>query len=710
MQTLNPFINEDIYKRDLNILDPALDDLAHVLSRSRNISIEEALAFVKKTISKEGKHPIKERNLNCLVRGSNGDRSKKSIPAGKFLKLVNDRNMPMAPSMVVYDNEKDNKSILSIATEKHVDIRAVAKSEMKLAKIRGDKLTASNKNDEQQNAKIFNNSLSGAQVSVSTSLNSPNAHSALTGFCRLESGIGNANNEKYIGGSRHYWSESIVLANFASICNATNRTKFGMVMAKYNLTYPTVENVMDMVVLNARYYWPAQDFQKVVRDYVEGMEPMERAMVMYVGDMYHLRLLNPDTLRNFIDRLSEPTDGTIDNPDEVFKGLSEGMRYLTNYVASDYVKGRDVFSLKEVAYDDYVKYCATADALTKTIIDYSDLIDGLWTTVNMPASVAEIPTMVRRVVPASDTDSTIFTVNGWVKWFCGEGPRTPKHDRVRDAVVYLASQSIVHYLAMACTNIGVPKDKIYMATMKNEFTFPAFMPTNATKHYTAWQAAQEGNLFKEWELELKGVGLKASTSPTHIVNKCHDLIKQCMTAATEGKALSFHDFMTTIADTEREVKEGVLRGDGGYLKRIEIKAPESYTLKEKAPAIKSHEIWNEAFGPKHGKMHTFPYPALRFNLDVANNTGMKRWLDSFEDTFARDKLIEILHRRDAKQIQTISVPLHIANEKGIPNDIKNCANVRRSIANIMNCYYIMLTGLRLYFLDAHNTNLVSDYY
>ncbi|WP_227625177.1 family B DNA polymerase, partial [Klebsiella pneumoniae] len=52
--------------------------------------------------------------------------------------------------------------------------------------------------------------------------------------------------------------------------------------------------------------------------------------------------------------------------------------------------------------------------------DYAILINAFWVTNNMPASVAWIRDSVRQVAITSDTDSTIFTVQDWVQWYCGK--------------------------------------------------------------------------------------------------------------------------------------------------------------------------------------------------------------------------------------------------------------------------------------------------
>ncbi|MFO5795503.1 family B DNA polymerase, partial [Klebsiella pneumoniae] len=77
----------------------------------------------------------------------------------------------------------------------------------------------------------------------------------------------------------------------------------------------------------------------------------------------------------------------------------------------------------------------------------------------------------------------------------------------------------VPILAIQSANMGVSKHKLRLFAMNNEFYFAVLALTTRSKHYFASQDAQEGVMFNESRMEIKGVGLRDSKVPKKI-NSC----------------------------------------------------------------------------------------------------------------------------------------------------------------------------------------------
>lgn len=706
--SVNPFLMEhDEYVRDLDVMENAITDMSTLLQKARGITKERADAFVRGIADKETVDPL----VNTLVRQSNGDRVEKKIRMSKIIDTVKKNEMPFSPSMTAYVPKKVTESILSKNTLKNIALRKTFKKDKEIAGIEGDKVRYGIAENKQQGRKRSNNSLSGAQVSVSTVLNNPTAHSTLTSTCSMTAGTGNANNEKFIVGNRHYLSPNTVLQNIASIINITNRELFEEAMAFYNIAIPTVEDCWQMIYDSSKYYWDVDNLETEIPAVLAGLDGTERAMIMYIGDMKHLAQLNKELVGEMISSMGrlpeEPL--TPEQCKEVEPFIKGDLWVLTNYIAKKHVNFR---KHEEVMKDPvaYGYYCGAAKNTLDAISKYALLIRAFWTTRNSPADVSDVPTIIRKAVPASDTDSTIFTVQSWVEMY-GDGDHfSPKSEAIRDVVVYLCSQSIIHVLAMMSVNIGVADEHRSLLSMKNEYTFPVFCVTNATKHYYAWQGAVEGIVKKEMALELKGVNLKATTSPQELVETCHNMIKEVMDSAMNGDGMVMSELLKRIADIEREIIESIRTGRAKFLKRVNINSAEGYKQGLDAPAQKAHALWNTVFGPSYQMAPEPPYRSFRFNMNVDNKTAMTEWLKDFTNQDCKKRLEDYLEESGKNMVKTLCIPEAIVTEYGVPEDIMQNMDIRKTISNNMSCFYVMLSALGVLFLDKKNTNLISDYY
>ncbi|MFO5759750.1 family B DNA polymerase, partial [Klebsiella pneumoniae] len=136
------------------------------------------------------------------------------------------------------------------------------------------------------------------------------------------------------------------------------------------------------------------------------------------------------------------------------------------------------------------------------------LIVAFFLTKCVPSSIHAFPTVYRRAAVISDTDSTMFTLQWWVEEFFGKVTFSNEAKRLVFALVFLVSEVVMHILAIQSANMGVSKDKLRLFAMKNEFYFAVLALTTRSKHYFASQDAQEGVMFNESRMEIKGVGLR----------------------------------------------------------------------------------------------------------------------------------------------------------------------------------------------------------
>lgn len=702
-------LKDEEYDRDLNVLATYQRDSAFYLSRMTGRPFEQCLQYVREVTAPDGDLPVKDPIAYVLSKEKPGTRSQLTMPFSEYLKAVQENGYLMSPTMAVYFNPEQKESLLSRYISGNIKKRNLYKKQMFEAKMAGDEVMELLKFNEQTSAKIKNNSLSGAHNSPYTILYNKSAHSTLTSTCRNATGYGNANNEKLLAGNRHYWAPDVVKANIVSIVNNTDLFLLDEAMFEFGIRPPTVEETMECIRRSTDLYWRSEKEMAKIRRLVETLSDVERAAFVYVGDLYHLAKYNDQVVRKFLDELSTPATEPIDNPDEYLDSLDGDAMVLVKYLCSDLLAGRSLEKLKEEDPRAYGIIGATAKEHLRKIHKYALMIRALLVTKNVPASVASLPTIIRRLALASDTDSTIFTVQDWVEWFVGEINFSKKAGAIRDVMGYLSSKTIAHILKIMMAQMGVAPERRHMLSMKNEYTFPVFSLTSRSKHYYAFRSAQEGNVFSDYDMEIKGVALRNSNSPPRVTEKTRSLLDQIMRDTIAGKKLSAYAILKDVGDLEREIRDSVLAGKYEYFKTSQIKPLNSYKNPDNSP-YSHYLLWEEVFAPKYGSTEPPTYSAIKVSLAAHNPTALKKWVDRIEDRALADRLQGWLNANKRRDLTTILLPESIVAASGVPVEVIAGVDIRKLIIDTMEPLYLILESLGFYIKDPHIARLVSDYY
>lgn len=712
-ETPNPFIRSvDTYHRNLEIIDPAIRDSALYLSSMTGDPLEQCLAYVTEEFATGGKHALEDPKSLILDKNMNGDRTKKVVTFNQFLGRVKKNNLLLSPSMTVYLPEEIRQSSHAEYIKEGVDNRKKTKGEQ--MRLEGENTPeafeqAQVKKGEQENYKGNNNSYSGATVSAATILCLKSTHSSLTSTCRTATTYANANNEKFIMGNRHYYNPEITKTNMLSIANATDLHELEKCMTHFNMYYPTPDDIIDMMLYSTKHYWQNPSYTEQIRRMVSGLLPIQRAAIMYVGDLYHLYKHNPDLVKNFLSELSQ-----VGRPDQVipveeFKTFDGDMALLSKFICYDLVKGRNDEKLKEQNPEVFDTIYATGRNISEVLNKYKLLVDALFMTVNVPSSVHAFPSAYRRAAVISDTDSTMFTLQYWVEEFFGKVTFTPEAKRLVFSLVFLVSECVAHILALQSANMGVTKKKLRQLAMKNEYYFAVLSLTTRSKHYYASQDAVEGVMFQKARMEVKGVGLRDSKVPPRINRAAKKLMEEIINSVKEEKPLIMRSILTRIANLERDIYTSIYSGKAEFLTTGKCKQIEAYKSEENATYAK-HLFWEEVMAPSFGKIDKPPYSFVKISVTVDNRTRFNEWVDGIEDKALGNRLKKWAMDNQKSGITNFHVPMTVVENMGIPEVITRVADVRAVISNTMGAFYLMLESLNVFLSDKDNSRLISDFY
>jgi hypothetical protein len=712
----NPFVlTITEYKRDINVLKHYVQDTATYLSKMSSRPYNECLDFVRSQLKPTGQFPFQDPTVFYLGREENGDRKKKTTTLSAYIGEAIKEGDLIAPTLTTYLPPSVKKSLLVDFIDANVKARGAAKKAQFAAKSAGDKATETIKKIEQTNKKLNNNSISGAHVSASTPLFNRTAHSTLTSNCRVTSGYGNANNEKFLCGNRHYWSPEIVRNNIVSIVAHSDYPAMQAVMQEFGIRHPTVEETMECISYSTGLYWHASYDMDRIRLLVETLTDIERSAFVYTGDLYHLMRFNDTVVRKFITKLSMRVDEQHSNPEDALNKTPEDHRHLAAQICASDI--RKVMTKESAGISDtkgtptYGICASTAINVTQTLNEYRNLISVFWVTSNLPASVAVFPDSIRRSAITGDTDSTIFTVQDWVIWHEGKLTFDPTGCAVAATMIFLASQTITHVLARMSVNFGIEEKRLHQVAMKNEYYFPVFTPTQVAKHYYALTGVQEGNIFQVYDKEIKGVHLKSSNAPKIVMAAAKNMMESIMMKVIDGKKISINEILKEIADIERQVMSSIKRGSHEYFRKGQIKTSDSYKDGDQASPYQQYTLWKEVFAPKYGEIQNPPYMSIKISTELNTPSKTNEWIASISDRALAERLENWLERNNRKHFgSTFMLPEQCIISVGIPEEIMAIVGIRKIVLDTTKVFYLILETLGIYMLNKKTTRLCVDHH
>lgn len=716
---MDHFVNpNESYQRDVNLQRTYIQDSAKYIAAMRNITLEEATQFVLKTVGKGGTHEFNDPATLVLVRQPNGDREQQTMRFSEFLGSVYEKRQMLSPSMTAYVHPDDKKSLLAVYIDKNLSRRKAAKAEMFAAKMAGDEALENIGNSKQTSFKLKNNSLSGAHSSPYTILWNKSSHSTLTSTCRVATSYGNTNNEKFLYGNRHYWCPDIVRNNIISIINHTDLVKMQAVMDKFELIAPTVGEVMQLMERCCHNYWRDKAEMENIQQLVESLSDIERSAFTFTGDIYHLAITNPKFVREFLSRLSHHPDVvmSLDEAKTWLKKIDDNLGAFIFMLCSEQLAGgtmKDAYGDKtniplEIARpDDYGRVGSAAKSVIETLDYYADFIRAFWVSDNLPASIFHAPGIVRRSAVTSDTDSTIFTVQHWTIWYKGKLDFSKESEDIASTMVYLAGQLIRHILATTTGAMGVSKQYVSKLSMKNEYYFPVFGLTSRAKHYYAYRAAQEGNVLKELELEVKGVALRNSNVPPEITAKAHGLIRYIMDSVMAGRKLSLTQILRFVAKVEDSIQQGVMRGSYDLLNKMQIKGREAYKNPDSSNYL-HYDLWETVFADTYGHAPPPPYVAVKVPVNLERKADVEKWLKDMDNPAIADRMRKWMDDHGKTTMAIMMLPEQVLAMTGIPKEVVSAVDIRPLIIQTVESFYLILESLGIFMKNKQQTRLVSD--
>lgn len=689
----NEFLLESsAYQRSINPVSDWVKQTAFFVSRVKGLPFEKCREHLIKKL-KSGAIPFSNPTVYHFQRGENGDTERVSSSLTGYFRRVVDEGEIISPSFTTYMHPSKKKSIIVDYLDINVAKRKMYKKTSQRYEAEGDVEKYKYYHNAQDSAKRRNNSVSGGFVAESSVIRNKSAHSTLTSITRSIASLSNASNERLVEGNRHYFSFQIALNNIISIATETDAGTIREAVEMYNLNYPTVSEVMACVKRSTDLYWRDIRALKMIEDFVKVLTPEERAAVVYTGDLYHIRVLNDAFIRGFLTELSYTGDKTpVEDP---IKAINETDEQIVNYVHQTQITMLEGIgkSYEKISLEDQYILANTCLNVQRVILKYKLFLKAFFLTKNSPCTIATIPHMIRRSVVLSDTDSTMFAVDNWVDWYFNDLRFNDVNYAIAGAVMFMATQSIAHLLALFSANMNVERDRLYVLAMKPEYAFPVFGQTSSAKHYYTAMKVKEGSVYKDLKMEIKGVHMKDSSVPAQIIKSAAQDMRMIIETIIAGKSIRLSDIVQKAASIEREILRSIDAGEVTYLKKTKIKEKGAYKdVAERSP-YQYYTLWQKCFAKTYASAPKPPYQAVRLPLDLPSQTSLRNWIASIENEDVKRGLSEFFLETGRGPIRSFPVPMEHCTMNGFPGELKAVLDTKKIILTLTKSYRNILESL-----------------
>lgn len=693
----NPFLLPvDDYKRSINPVKDWAEQTAFYASKMLNKPYADCLAHIRKKL-KDKTVKIDNPTVVCYERADNGDKEKVVTNLGRYLKNTFENNEILAATGTTYLHPSVKESVIVELLDRNVAGRKKYKKMSQAYEAKGLQEEYKYYHQMQDAKKRANNSVSGGFVAEGSVINNKTAHSTLTSTTRSIASLSNASNERLVEGNRHYYTPTIALNNLIAIASTTDHALVAQAIQQYGLVYPSVEQTMACIRRSTDLYFRDRNSIVKLTDFVARLSDTERAAIVYTGDFYHLRELNPVAIRAMVTALSRRGDTTpMEDPVKAIYATDEQIVNYAHQINMSMMRGKGK-EYAEMPLEEQLILANTCRNIELVLEDYRLFLKAFFLTKNSPCTIATIQSMVRRSVVLSDTDSTMFSCDSWVDWYFGGITFSDDGYAVAGAVMYMATQAIAHILALFSANMNVEKKRLFTLAMKPEYVFPVFAQTSVAKHYYTAMIAKEGNVFKDIKMEIKGVHMKDSTVPTNIIEGAAKEMENNIRDVMAGRPLRLKAMIEKTIAVEHEILRSLYAGESTYLKRFKIKEATAYKKGEEESPFQYYTLWQVAFAKKYGNAPKLPYNAVRIPLELANKTAVKEWFESLANDPACSEVGSAIHQwfvsNNKSVITSFPIPTDNCKMSGVPEELKRIMDAKKIVLVLTKSYRNILESM-----------------
>lgn len=728
-------------EKRVNFFKEYLFNQVENLKRTFDLSDEEATEFVKKIVREKYQPP--KIMANVMLRPGYEEKRQVSF---KEIVDVTATNI-MCPNGRIYVNPKYQPATVREYIKDLLLRRAYHKKKMFGHQQRNEYEAQAMEKANESRIKIDANTLTGgAKNSPYSAFYDKSGFNAVTAVARLMIKTDYSVLEQALGGN-YNWESVDELYNdiILRIRYCPEEKIITEIVKKYNLYIPTKEDLMEryqffmnlyevgpsylnsdiittfdsnvnssynneiinFAVKELCYLSPISDPKEkiidlsLVKNLLDKLTQHEIIFLYYVNNLRALFWKNSSTFKPLITKMvkGEGVDETYDFPIDKMFSLDGDILPIVSTKFAEIVKGKEIGEIAAKEKDIAQKLANYLNFINILITDLNDVFSIFFRSKIGTTRVSVKDKMWRNTTLGSDTDSIIYTLKEWVKWFTGDYfTDNLEVDTMLAIISFFVAKIAAHNTGLLSFHLGCRGEDLKLLEMKGEYDFNAMIIYLIKKHYTGVMTIQEGRVLPKIKLDIKGIGLRNASIPKNVIEKLKDF-----SIEAQKKQTATH-YIKELTSLEKEMATDLRRGSTQFLKSISIRNKEEYANAD-GSAHFYLEFWNNVFGDKYGKI---PTPVKCPNLFLKPYTP-----DIFKDVGIIDKDIEERLKNYLKRFGKRNLNSIVMNPllQQIPEELIIMIDMRKHIYTNLKPLYLTLESFGMPFSHNHKYKLLlSDYY
>ena len=620
-----------------------------------------------------------------------------------------DDDVILTPTGACYVKAEKKESMSSSNIKEKKAERSKVKKEMLTLYAKNDNVNAQNLYFKQLAIKRNINSFSGLTNRTIYAKSIPN-YNAITGSARSNVMSGYALLESLLGANHYFYTYDDAINFILSLLIIyPGDDKILEIVNKYILKIPEDNDFKYYIYRGVRIYHTSNKTNKSLDKLIDSLSSLEKTFIFYAQCLNNLFFYNSKIFKCYFNELSdfEKIDNNdIDISQSLFD-LEDNDLLMAVITASCKVTAGITIDDLEKEIKDKKKII-----LNRYYYIYNELkrIEPLMDTFMLIPfnieSLFEHTNMIRNVTVLSDTDSNIFTTINFVYWFTNDIKFSNKAMFIHGMMVYLSVKMLEHILALSVKRTNADTKNIKIISMKNEFFYKVLIRTVLSKHYIASLYIQEGVVYENDKIDIKGKNLKASDLALDITDSIEKFGINIAEEIANTQNLNIENILKKIITLEYTIYRSLKNGDLNYAFSIPIKDKSEYEKPLQSQYF-NYLLWQEVFSEKYSNIE-IPSKVKVIKLISKISYKSTKIIDYMknEDEQIYNKLINFLKQYSKKKIDILILPLDIK----IPKILLPIIAYREIISRNLFGMYLLLRSLGITYIDINNKKLLGEIY
>lgn len=524
--------SKNMFKIMKNLFPDVNEDLLQ--SKIREIIMEN---FLTKNVIVEGNNSLE--NNDVLF-------SKNSVGINSIDKFINENHPTMSSSGVFFKRHDEEKNILGDMCDEFMKKRNVYKKEMFKHINDEDRTIYNNFNSLQKNMKILNNSFFGASAEPNSIFYNPLFGPSITGLG--QDIIMTAMNafETFLSNNIEFRDITEVIIFCENIMKEKYKKEKEDLLFKRNISYNDILNYFNNMTLDKSYF-------NILEKYLKNIDKSYFIKFYYKNNLKEFIKDNLDVTELFLKILDRKDFLDPNDPPEDMKNIMEDIWYII----SDWV------------FYNYQNFNRTDNALNHK----------------------------RKSVTGVDTDSNFVYLKPYLDFFIENFDGIDVNDNNHViSIINLITYQLTHVINETCNmftkSLNVPEEFRPRLNFKNEFCLKRIMFTPNKKNYASIMLMQEGNVFNNPKLDIKGLPIRKVSVNKNIRNFYTELLENDI---LKSENINISKVISKYKKLENMVRNSLEKGEIDYVIPGKVNSIESYKEPYQIMSLRGTLAWNILF-------------------------------------------------------------------------------------------------------------------